>query len=158
MDEHEALGVRDNLGGVQGLLKVINESLLVALELGGRAFEDSAGGATLVLKGTEAAREDRLADQSDGHAEIESVDGGPFTGTLLAGLVEDLVNKSSTIVVVVAEDITGDLNEEGVENTGVPLGENITNLLGRKTDTTLEDIVGLNVDGQFLERELNSLK
>lgn len=158
MDEHEALSVRNNLGGVQGLLKVINESLLVAFKLGGRAFEDSAGAATLVLKGAEAAREDRLADQSDRHAEVKSVDGGPFTGTLLAGLVEDLVNKGSTIVVVVAEDITGDLNEEGVENTGVPLGENITNLLGRKTDTTLEDIVGLKIDSQFPERELNILK
>lgn len=146
LDEHEALGVGDNLGSVQGLLKVVDESLLVALELGSRTAQDGAGAATLILESTEAAREDSLTDQGDGHAEVQSIDGGPLAGTLLASLVEDLVNKGSAIVVVVVEDITGDLDQEGVKNTGVPLGENITNLLGGETDTALEDIVGLNDD------------
>jgi hypothetical protein len=144
LDEHEALSVGDNLGSVKGLLKVVDESLLVALELGGRTAQDGAGAATLVLESTEAAGEDSLADQGDRHAEVQSVDGGPLAGALLASLVEDLVNKGSAIVVVVVEDITGDLNQEGVENTGVPLGENITNLLGGETETALQDIVGLN--------------
>lgn len=146
LDEHEALGVGDNLGSVQGLLKVVDESLLVALELRSRTAQDAAGAATLILESTEAAREDSLADQGDGHAEVQSVDGGPLAGTLLASLVEDLVNKGSAIVVVVVEDITSDLDQEGVKNTAVPLGENITNLLGGETDTALEDIVGLNDD------------
>jgi len=143
LDEHEALSVGDDLGGIQGLLKVVDESLLVALELGGRATEDGAGAATLILEGTEAARENSLTDQGDGHAKVKGVNGSPLAGTLLASLVEDLVNKGSAIVVVVVENIAGDLNEEGVQNTSVPLGENITNLLGGETQTTLQDIVGL---------------
>jgi hypothetical protein len=143
LHEHEALSVGDNLGGVEGLLKVVDESLLVTLELGGRATENGASAATLILKGTEAAGEDSLSDQGDGHAEVKGVNGSPLAGTLLASLVEDLVNKGSAIVIVVVKDITGDLNEEGVENTRVPLGENITNLLGGETETTLQDIVGL---------------
>ena len=143
LDEHEALSIGDDLGGIQGLLKVVDESLLVALELGGRATEDGAGAATLILEGTEAARENSLTDQGDGHAKVKGVNGSPLAGTLLASLVEDLVNKGSAIVVVVVENIAGDLNEEGVQNTSVPLGENITNLLGGETQTTLQDIVGL---------------
>jgi hypothetical protein len=143
LDEHEALGVGDNLGGVEGLLKIVDESLLVALELGGRTTENGAGAATLFLQGAEAAREDSLTNQGDGHAEVKSVDGSPLSGTLLASLVEDLVNKGSAIVIVVVENITGDLNKEGVENTSVPLGENITNLLVGETKTTLKDIIGL---------------
>lgn len=148
LDEHEALGVGDDLGGVQGLLEVVDEGLLVTLEDGGGSAEDGAGAATLVLEGREAAREDRLADQGDGHAEVKGVDGGPLSGTLLAGLVEDLVDEGSAVGVVVVENITGDFNEEGVENTSVPLGENITNLLGGETDTTLEDIVGLGLSAE----------
>lgn len=143
LNEHEALGVRDNLGGIKGLLKVINEGLLVTFEAGGRATQDGAGAATLILKGAEAAGEDSLADKGDGHAKVQGVDGGPLAGTLLASLVKDLINKGSAIVIVIVEDITGDLNEEGVQNTGVPLGENITNLLGGQTQTALEEIVGL---------------
>jgi hypothetical protein len=143
LDEHEALGVGDNLRSVKGLLKVVDESLLIALELGGRAAQDGAGAATLILEGTEATGEDGLTDQGNGHAEIQSVDGGPLTGTLLSSLVENLLNKGSAIGIVVVEDITGDLNQEGVENTSVPLVEDITNLLGGETETALQDIVGL---------------
>lgn len=143
LDEHEALGVGDDLGGIKSLLEVIDESGLVTRELGGRAVEDGGSTATLVLEGRQAAGEDSLTDQGDGHAEVQSVDGGPLAGTLLAGLVEDLLNEGSAVVVVVVENITGDLNEEGVEDTGVPLGENITDLLAGETKTALEDVVGL---------------
>ena len=64
--EHEALGVRDDLGRVQGLLEVVNELLLVALEgllLG--ASDDLARADTLLLDGRQAARKDGLADQGD---------------------------------------------------------------------------------------------
>lgn len=155
LDEHEALSVGDNLGGIQGLLKVVDESLLVALELGSRATQDSAGAATLILQGAEAAGEDSLADQGDGHAEVESVDGGPLTGTLLASLVKDLLNKGSAIGVIVVKDVTGDLDQERVQNTSVPLGENITNLLGGETQAALHNIVGLNCVSTRLRRLCN---
>lgn len=150
LDEHEALGVGDDLGGIQSLLEVINEGGLVTGELGGGAVEDGGSTATLVLEGRQAAGEDSLTDQGDGHAEVQSVDGGPLAGTLLAGLVEDLLDEGSAIVVVVVENVTGDLNEERVEDTGVPLGENVTDLLAGETKTALENIVGLIVIHQLV--------
>ena len=39
LHQHEALGVRDDLGGIQSLLKVLEELLLVTLELGDAADE-----------------------------------------------------------------------------------------------------------------------
>jgi hypothetical protein len=144
LDEHEALGVGDNLGGVKGLLEVVDKGILVTLKLGGRAGEDGAGLHTLILKSRETAREDSFADQGDGHTKVKSVDGSPLAGTLLASLVKDLLNKRSAIVVVVVEDITGDLDKEGVENTSVPLGENITDLLVGELETALQNVVGLN--------------
>ena len=143
LHEHEALGVRDDLGGVKGLLKVVDELLLVTGEAGGGALEELGGTATLLLEGRKAAGEDRLADESDGHAEVESVDGGPLAGTLLASRVHDLLEKRRTVLVVEVEDVTGDLDEEGVKDTLVPLGEDITHLLVGETKTTLHDVVGL---------------
>ena len=141
--EDEPLSVRNDLGRIQSLLKVGNELLLVARELGGGAAEQLAGADTLVLEGREAAREDSLTDQGDGHAEVESVDGGPLAGTLLASLVEDLLDHGDTVLVIVVQDVTGDLNEERVQNTLVPLGEDIGDLLRGETETALQDVVGL---------------
>ncbi|KAI6759042.1 hypothetical protein HG531_014038 [Fusarium graminearum] len=132
LHEHEALGIVDEL-------------LLVTLELGGSADELKlgGGGGTLVLDGGQASRKNRLSNQSDGHAEIESIDSGPFAGTLLAGLVEDLLNESCVIVVVIVHDITGDLDEERVQNALVPLGEDVADLLAGEAETTLHDVVSL---------------
>ena len=59
LDEHEALRVRDDLGGVQRLLQVVDELLLVAAEGGhGWALEDLGGACALGLEGGEAAGED----------------------------------------------------------------------------------------------------
>lgn len=143
LDKHETLGVGDDLGSVQSLFKVVNESLLVTFKLGSGATENVAGTDTLVLDGREATREDSFTDEGDRHAEVEGVDGSPLSGTLLTGLVEDLLNEGCAVLVVVLEDITGDLNQEGVEDTLVPLVENFTDLVGGKTNTALEDIVGL---------------
>lgn len=143
LDKHETLGVGNNLGSVQSLLKVVNESLLVTFKLGGRATEDAAGTDTLILNGRKTAREDSFTDKSDRHAEVEGVDGSPLSGTLLTGLVEDLLDKGCAVLIVVLEDITGDFNQEGVEDTLVPLVENFADLIGGKTNTALEDIVGL---------------
>lgn len=151
LDEHEALGIGDDLGGIQSLLEVIDEGSLITLELGGGAAENRGGTGTLILESGQAAREDSLANQSDGHAKVKSVNGGPLAGTLLAGLVKDLLNEGSAIVVVIVENIAGDLNEERVQNTSVPLGENVTNLLGGETETTLKDVVSLQSDALVLQ-------
>jgi hypothetical protein len=119
--EHEALSVRDDLGGVEGLLEVVDELLLVAGEGVDLGTADDLGGAdTLLLDGGEAAGEDSLTDEGDGHAEVEGVGSSPLTGTLLGGGVEDLGNEGDTVVVVVAEDLGGDLDEVRVKNALVP--------------------------------------
>ena len=64
--EHEALGVGDDLGRVEGLLKVIDELLLVTSKrglLGTR--DDLACPRALLLEGRQAASEDSLADKGD---------------------------------------------------------------------------------------------
>lgn len=143
LDEHEALGVGDDLRGVEGLLQVIDESLLVTFKLGSGATQDGAGPGTVVLESTQAAGKDSLANEGDRHAEVKRIDGGPLAGTLLASLVKDLLDERSAVVVVVVEDVTGDFDQEGVKDTSVPLGENIANLLGGETKTALEEVIGL---------------
>lgn len=142
-DEHEALGVGDDLRGIESLLKVIDESLFVTGEFGARATQDFASTDTLVLLGTQATGKDCLANESDGHTEVKGVDGGPLAGTLLTGLVEDLLDKRCAVVVVVVENIASDFNQEGVEDTLVPLGEDVTNLLAGESKTALEEVIGL---------------
>ena len=64
--EHEALGVGDDLGGIEGLLEVVDELLLVTLEgllLG--TVDDLAGAHTLGLERRQAPSEDCLSDKGD---------------------------------------------------------------------------------------------
>ena len=77
------------------------------------------------------------------HTSIEGSDGSPFTSTLLTSLIKNLAYEGLTIVILELEDVGGDLDEEGVENTLVPLDEDIRDLVLVKAETTLEDIVGL---------------
>ena len=142
LDQHETLSIRDNLGGVKGLLEVVDESLLVASEAGAGSVKETSGAATLSLEGGQAAGEDSLADKSDGHTKVESVDGGPLAGTLLTSRVHDLLDDGDTVLVVLVHDIAGDLDQERVEDTGVPLGEDVTDLLVAETETALHDVVG----------------
>ena len=143
LDEHEALGVGDDLGGVESLLQVLDESLLVAGELGGRARKLGAGTDTLRLESTQATGEDSLADQGDGHAEIQRVDGSPLASTLLASLVEDLLNQRLAVVVIVSENVAGDLDQERVQDTVVPLGKNLSDLRDGHAHAALHDVIGL---------------
>jgi hypothetical protein len=70
----------DNEGDVHELLLVSGELLL------GGASEDLGSSDSLLLDGGEASGEDGLTDKGDGHTHVEGVDGGPLSGTLLAGL------------------------------------------------------------------------
>lgn len=149
MHQHETLSIGDNLGSIESLLQVIEELILVTLELGLSTLEvEELGGlGTLSLDGRQATAQDGLSDQSDGHAEIESVDGGPLSGTLLASSVEDLLEERSSIIIIEVHDVAGNLDKEGVKNTLVPGGEDITDLLVLHAETTLHDVVGLGDGG-----------
>ena len=151
-DEHKSLGVGDDLRGIEGLFKVIDESLLVTGELSVRTAQDVASTDTLVLLSTQATGKDGLANESDGHTKVKGVDGGPLASTLLTGLVEDLVDEGCAVVVVVVQNVTSDFDQEGVKDTLVPLGEDITNLLAGESKTALEEVIGLVLRGKRLVR------
>jgi hypothetical protein len=60
------------------------------------------------------ARTRSSTDKGDGHTHVESVDGGPLSGTLLSSGIEDLSDHGDTVLVIESEDISGDLDEERV--------------------------------------------
>jgi hypothetical protein len=145
LHQHEALGIRDNLGGVQRLLQILKELLLVALKLVGATneLEDLGGTRTLALEGGQATGENSFGNQSDWHAKVQRVDSSPLSGTLLSSRVEDLLEERSSIVIVEVQDVTSNFDQEGIEDTLVPLGKGVADLLVLHSETALHDIVGL---------------
>lgn len=143
LNKHESLGVGDDLGSIESLLEVVDELLTVSLEVRLGSLEHLAGSDTFVLERAETSAEHGFSDQGDRHAEIESVDSSPFAGSLLAGSVKDLLEQGSAIVIIVAEDVTGDFDQERVQYALVPFLEDITNLSGGHTQTPLHDIIRL---------------
>jgi hypothetical protein len=94
---------------------LLDELLLVTLEwLTGRSLDDLGSSYSLLLDGRETSGKDGLTDEGDGHTHVESVDGGPLSGTLLSSGIEDLSDHGDTVLVVESEDISGDLDEERV--------------------------------------------
>ena len=94
---------------------ILDELLLVTLEwLTGRSLDDLGSSDSLLLDGRETSGKDGFTDKGDGHTHVESVDGGPLSGTLLSSGIEDLSDHGDTVLVVESEDISGDLNEERV--------------------------------------------
>ena len=137
--EHEALCVRDDLRSVKSLLEVavhlhqlsesprkivdsLDELLLVALEgLTSWGSDDLRRPHTFLLDGGQTSSKDSFADEGHGHALVERIDGGPLAGTLLSGGIEDFQDNGDAVLVVEAEDITGDLDQERVQNAILPL-------------------------------------
>ena len=78
-----------------------------------------------------------------GNTSIESSNSSPLASTLLTSLIQDLGDHGLTIVILELEDVGGDLNQEGIKDTLVPLGEDIGNLILGRTQTALEDVVCL---------------
>lgn len=142
-DEHETLSVGDNLGGVESLLKLVDKLLLVASERERRARKNLGSSNTLILNGRESSGENSLTNKSNGGGQVKCVDSSPLTSTLLAGGIKNLLHERSSIVIVEVEDITGNLNQEGVQNTLIPLGKDVGDLLVSKAGTSLEQVVRL---------------
>ena len=119
--KHEALSIGDDLGGIKREADVLNHlSLGLWGEVGlGRnwAFEEARSGHALFLEGREAASEDSFADEGDRHADLEGTNGGPFTGSLLASTVKDVLNGWLASGILVCKDGRRDLNEIRVELT-----------------------------------------
>ena len=69
---------------------------------------------------------------------------GPLAGSLLAGLVEDEVDEGlAGLLILLGEDLLGDVDQVAVELTLVPLGEDLVELFGGRVDGGLQDRVGL---------------
>ena len=77
------------------------------------------------------------------HTSIEGSDGSPFTSTLLTSLIKNLAYEGLTIVILELEDVGGDVDQERVKNTLVPLVEDIGDLIVRENKAALEDIISL---------------
>ncbi|KAH3659573.1 hypothetical protein OGATHE_005618 [Ogataea polymorpha] len=141
-DQHESLGVRDDLGGVQGLLEVVDKGLLVSdLWSAGRTGQQGACSTSFLLQGRQTSGKHSLANQGDWHAEVQSVDGSPLSGTLLAGRVQDLLDQWGAVCVVVGKNVSGDLDQERVQNALVPLGKHVGDLLVAKSADSLHQVV-----------------
>ena len=90
----EALRVGDDLGGVERLAHVVDQRAVGARVLAGRRpAELRRRRRALVAERGQAAREHRLGDRGQRHAELERVLRGPAPGALLLGLVEDHVDQ-----------------------------------------------------------------
>lgn len=107
---------------LQSEVNLLDELLLVALESFTSGSSDDLGSPdSLLLEGRETSGKDGLADKGNGHTHVQSVDSGPLSGTLLASGIENLLHNWGSILVLLAEDVTGDLDQEGVKDTVVPL-------------------------------------
>lgn len=128
LDQHETLAVRDDLRSVQSLLKVGKKLLLVSAEGWLWAIQKLGSAATLLLQRAQAASKDGLADQSHGHAKIQSIDGCPFASALLTGRVQNLLDQWLAVIIVKSEHVASDFDQEGIKNAFVPFLENVGHL------------------------------
>ena len=86
---------------------------------------------------------DRLRDCGDRHAEFERRLGRPAPGSLLLGLVHDLVDQRGAGFIRLAQNLGGDLYEVGIERARLPVREHIADVSCREAIKRFEDVVGL---------------
>ncbi len=79
----------------------------------------------------------------DRRAEVQGVLRGPLARTLLSSGIHDVVNQFTTLalIILLAEDHRGDLDQERVEFALVPLGEGISKFGVAQPKHTLEDVI-----------------
>ena len=98
---------------------------------------------TLCLHCRQAACKDGLADQRKGNTLVEGSDSRPLSGTLLTCGVKDLVNQRLSVLVLLGQDLAGDLDEIAVELGLVPLREDLVHLVGIHAQKVLHELIGL---------------
>ena len=74
---------------------------------------------------------------------IEGVDSCPLASALLTGLIQNFSNKRLAVIVLEAEDVVGDLDQEGIKDALIPFLENVRNLILTKSETAFQDIIRL---------------
>lgn len=138
-----ALGVGDDLAGVEGLADVLDEGGLVPREGRDGPGEGACSGNPLLFHGGQAPGEHRLPDQGQRHPLVQGGDGRPLAGALLAGGVQDVVHHALAVCRLVAQDVPGDLNEVAVQLRLVPGGEGVPHLLVAHPQAVPHELVGL---------------
>ena len=146
--QHIALRVADDLGGVEGTHDVLDQRLLLHGILGlgkhrPRALQFAGGLDAFVLHGADAAGEDRLGDQGHGLGQIGGIDHRPLAGALLAGGIEDFVHQRETILVLLGQNVSGDFDQEAIEFSGVPFVEDRGHFVGAHAQAIAHQAVGL---------------
>ena len=93
-DEVEALGVGDDLRGVERVVDFLDELRSSSSSISGfGSFEDLAGGDALVLHRGQDARFDGGVDGGDDDGVFDRVHERPLAGAFLAGGVEDEIDE-----------------------------------------------------------------
>ena len=122
----KALGIRTDLGGVQGLLDVVDQGLLVAgkrLHIGG---QQPAGLYPALLGSGHAACKDGLRHSGRRYAKLQGLLAGPFAGALLPGAVQDHIHHGlAGLFIGLAENIRRNLDEIAVQYALVPFFEDL---------------------------------
>ena len=130
--ELEALRIRTNLRAIQRIADGGDEVIAIAGQRHERTLQMLAGLDAFFLKGGDAAGEDGLRDGIGRDAHIQGVRGGPLARALLAGGVEDVIDKESVLVdgVRLLQDVGRDLDQVAVQVAGVPRLEDLADLVG----------------------------
>lgn len=61
----------------------------------------------------------------------------------MTSLIQNFSNKRLAVVVLEAENVAGDLDQEGIKDALIPYLENVRNLVLTKPESTFQDIIRL---------------
>ncbi len=142
LDEIEALGVADDLRGVESVVHFLHEVCLVDGDIDLWAGKLCAGSDAFFLLGGKDAGLHGGIDGADDNGVFRCIEQRPLAGALLPGLIDDELDDGfSGGGVLLFEGFAGDLNEVAEEVTFVPLIEDGGHLVGGEAGV-LEDVVG----------------
>mmetsp|Transcript_3825 Transcript_3825/g.8257 ORF Transcript_3825/g.8257 Transcript_3825/m.8257 type:complete len:521 (+) Transcript_3825:110-1672(+) len=155
-DEVKSLSVRADLSAVESVANILNELLLVDLGHLGGSIEKRGHDRASVLVGGNVASVKSSAHTTGSNAVLSCRLHGHASSTLRSSAVEDHVENVAGLValellavvmvhigIALGKDLAGDLNEEGVELSLVPVAKDLGQLVVVKASNSLEDGVSL---------------
>ena len=141
-DQIETLSVADDLGGVEGVVDLLDELFLVGGDVDLRAGELGAGGDALLFLAGKDAGLDGSVDGADDDGVFGGVEQRPLASAFLAGFIDDEFDDGlAGFGVFLLQGLAGDLDEVAEEVALVPLVEDRGHLVGGEAGV-LEDVVG----------------
>ena len=105
--------------------------------------EPGRGGALGAGTG-QCARENRLGDTGDRHAEVQGRLHGPAAGALLFGGIDDDIDEGlAGLRVNLLEHLCGDLNQVALQLALVPFGKDVSDIRCTHAEAVAQQLVGL---------------